>query len=67
MPREERARDARLAYRVAADEELLDLVSDLGGQAVAGMLGVGWLLDDGRETNTGCPVRAISHGSRQLT
>ena len=39
----------------AAGEELLHLVRDLGGQAVADVLGVGWLLDDGRESNTGFP------------
>ena len=42
-------------HGVAAGEELLDLVSGLGGQAIADMLGVGWLLDDGRESDTGFP------------
>ena len=42
-------------HGVAAGEELLDLVPDLGGQAVADVLGVGWLLDNGRESDTGFP------------
>jgi hypothetical protein len=42
-------------HGVAAGEELLGLVPDLGGQAVADVLGVGRLLDDGRESDTGFP------------
>jgi len=47
-------------HGVAAGEELLDLVRDLGGQAVAGMLGVGRLLDNGRESETGFRVIAVT-------
>ena len=47
-------------HSVAAGEELLDLARDLGGQAVAGMLGVGRLLDNGRESETGLRVIAVT-------
>ena len=47
-------------HGVAAGEELLGLVSGLGGQAVADMLGVGRLLDNGRESDTGLRVIAVT-------